>query len=466
MTEGADQRDLAGLVRRFAEQAGGLGIQIVDVAGHVGQVTERLHSQDSLLGEVRQQMLELGEENVRIAESAADNVKISAEANVELAQSQAKLRSSVDSIEALAGSVADGQSLLEGLRRALGDVVQVVSGIDAIARQTNLLALNATIEAARAGDAGKGFAVVANEVKLLASQTSKATREITQTIAQLTQQAQRLIEQSSRNTDLAHVVGDATAVMGQAFQAVSSTVTRMAGESSNISTTASTIQDRSQSLLNAIATLSTGVGQSSSNMQVIDARLKDLLDAGEKLITLTVESGIPTKDTPFVTEVRTQAAKIGTLLEQAVDQGEISIDDLLDKNYIKIDGSNPEQFTTRYLQVFDKVLMPILDAVMAFDSRVFYCVPVDQNGFLPTHNSKSSQPPGPDPVWNAAHCRNRRFSSDRVGLTAGRASAPFTVQTYRRDLGDGNVTLLMDVSAPIIVKGRHWGGLRLGYRAG
>src|SRR5437879_3385111 len=67
---------------------------------------------------------------------------------------------------------------MESLSITAGKIGDVVKLINDIAGQTNLLALNATIEAARAGEAGKGFAVVASEVKSLATQTAKATEEI------------------------------------------------------------------------------------------------------------------------------------------------------------------------------------------------------------------------------------------------------------------------------------------------
>ena len=72
-----------------------------------------------------------------------------------------------------------------GWRNRAARIGEVVGLINTIAAQTNLLALNATIEAARAGEAGRGFAVVASEVKSLASQTAKATDEISEQIADI-----------------------------------------------------------------------------------------------------------------------------------------------------------------------------------------------------------------------------------------------------------------------------------------
>jgi methyl-accepting chemotaxis protein len=74
---------------------------------------------------------------------------------------------------------------VQGLAKSASRIGEVVGLINTIAAQTNLLALNATIEAARAGEAGRGFAVVASEVKSLASQTAKATEEISEQIADI-----------------------------------------------------------------------------------------------------------------------------------------------------------------------------------------------------------------------------------------------------------------------------------------
>ena len=94
-------------------------------------------------------------------------------------------------------AASDGQrtnETVQGLAAAADKIGEVIGLINDIASQTNLLALNATIEAARAGEAGKGFAVVASEVKSLASQTAKATEEISAQINAIQAETQQVVE--------------------------------------------------------------------------------------------------------------------------------------------------------------------------------------------------------------------------------------------------------------------------------
>ena len=88
-------------------------------------------------------------------------------------------------VQRASGMAVAANDTIGALARAAQQIDEVVGFIRTIAGQTNLLALNATIEAARAGEAGRGFAVVASEVKALATQTAKATEDISAQIAEV-----------------------------------------------------------------------------------------------------------------------------------------------------------------------------------------------------------------------------------------------------------------------------------------
>ncbi|WP_160936336.1 methyl-accepting chemotaxis protein [Teichococcus coralli] len=154
------------------------------------------------------------------SERASGNVQTVAAAAEELSASIAEVarqvRDSAARAEQASAAAQQTDRTVRGLSEAaarIGDVVQLIAGI---ASQTNLLALNATIEAARAGEAGKGFAVVAGEVKNLASQTARATGEISQQIAAMQAETERTAQEIGGIAQMIVALNEATAVVAEA----------------------------------------------------------------------------------------------------------------------------------------------------------------------------------------------------------------------------------------------------------
>jgi len=185
-----------------------------------------------------------------------------------------------------------------------------------------------------------------------------------------------------------------------------------------------------------------------------------LSDLSAELYYTIVASGVKTADTPFIEAVMDTARQVTEAIENAVDQGEIGLETLFDENYVQMPDIQPPKYTTRWLPLIEKLVPPICEPVSTITPEVVLCTVTDRNGYMPVNNLRWSHPPTDDPVWNATYSRQRIRHRDRISLRISQSTKPFLVMVFRRQLGD-RVQVLRDVSAPVIIKGRLWGNVRM-----
>jgi hypothetical protein len=146
--------------------------------------------------------------------------------------------------------------------------------------------------------------------------------------------------------------------------------------------------------------------------------------------------------------------------EKLISTNKISLSQLFDTFYIPIPNTYPQKFTTQYDKHSDEVIRIIEDKYLEMDKRIMFVVAVDVNGYLPTHNSRYSKPLTNDSDYNTLNNRTKRLFDDRTGLSAAKNTNPYLLQKYSRDTGEE----MYDLSVPIMISGKHWGALRIGYK--
>jgi methyl-accepting chemotaxis protein len=452
-------------------RSGLLSVEIADLAGIIGDLANLGQTQQDRSGGADAAAQRMADANDALAQST-QTAKASAHST------QEDLAASADEFAAAIADTAEKVGVLgDGAAAVHRDIEEVAATISAVrdageeiqkfAYDTQLLAFNARIEAAHAGSAGAGFSVIASEVESLADNIRRVTSQNHDHLQSLTRTLAALTTRARNNAETAQIAKERSKGSEQTIAKFSHLVETIRHLMQDIEQMTRSVEDNANSygaLREELDGLTAAVEAGAAHLQRAHAKAESILGISEDFILFVAESGVRSSDSAIIELCQATAAKVAAIFERAVASGDITQAALFDEKYVPIKGTDPQQVMTKFVALTDRKLRALQEELLSADPRITFGAAVDRNGYLPTHNLVYSKPQGPDPVWNAANCRNRRIFNDRTGLSAGRNQRPFLLQTYRRDMGGGAFVMMKDVSAPIVVNGRHWGGFRIGFK--
>ncbi|MCB1849821.1 MAG: methyl-accepting chemotaxis protein [Gammaproteobacteria bacterium] len=353
--------------------------------------------------------------------------------------------------------VTDFRTTVSSLARNSENVRTSLSLVQDFSEQTNLLALNAAIEAARAGEMGRGFAVVADEVRTLAGKVRDAASEIginikemadlvgktqegTREIDELTAETQRVVERSSQQIDR----------MVQDFDTNHEQLIGVSAAIEQLSTSNAEVHGK----INEIHDLGSCIRGQMSQAEEYSIHLRNCTEE-----TLEMVSHFKAGTGNFET-VLTKMSEWRDHVQQVMQRLHSAGTNLLDHNYTPVPNTQPQKYTVGYGPALERDIQRFYDQCREHFPATAYMLAVDVNGYAYVHHTAVSEPMTGDPAYDLLHSRNQRFFKDNENeIRRAKNTAPFLLQTFVRDTGE----VLCDLSLPIHVEGRHWGGLIMGF---
>ena len=335
------------------------------------------------------------------------------------------------------------------------DIKNIVSLIKTISTQTSLLSLNAAIEAARAGRAGKGFSIVADEVKKLAEQVNTASEDIAAKINSVVQRIEVSMGESEEVARFARHTQEAVDKSCRSFQGMMEEFEKNNAQLQGITASVEELSASNQQIHARVGTISTVSREVGESMQEADEFSREMKTTTEDMQEMVSQFrlGEGYLETAILM-TRSYRDKTQEIMARLLAEGL----DVFDREYRPIAGTDPQKYNTVYDARFATELRPLFDNMLSELKGCLYAAALDFNGYAPTHNSKYSRSLTGDYQTDLTGSRDKRIYTDTGGLRAARNAKSFLLQTYMRDTGE----ITSDISMPIVIDGRHWGGYRVG----
>ncbi|WP_415903931.1 methyl-accepting chemotaxis protein [Neptuniibacter sp. QD48_55] len=444
---------------KLSSSANANAVAAAEVSYSADTLKTKLDNQVQEVSQIAQNSEEMTvtvQQSAQQAEIAAD---MAIQAKTTGAEGQQALTEAMGNIRELNSQAAETLTLIEQLNEKSLKIQDVTKVIEEIAEQTNLLALNAAIEAARAGDHGRGFAVVADEVRQLASRTASATGEVETIVDEIRAETQQVV---ARIKTLSSDVESGT----EAMELISNQLGGISEQSSAVEEQISVIAEGARAnrqnlevIFNSLQTVRHELEESDVEVSQLATQASALMEAAERSNAILAASSDQNFHQQFYQIARDTADQVAESFQQALSSGQMHEGSLFDRNYVPVNGTNPQKYTTQFDKYCDQILPGIQEPALSRHNKMVYAIVTDPNGYVPTHNNQFANPPTGNFETDLVKSRSKRLFNDRTGARCGCHTETMLLQTYKRDTGE----IMHDLSVPIFINGRHWGGLRIGY---
>lgn len=445
--------DLCGDVTLGCSEVNAIVTRVIDTSKHVVEQQDNLKKSITTLEHNQSSVISACKEAHRMTEAARSR----------LATSGIEVRNASDDALDLVSIFKDLGQFINGFSESIEEINRVTKNIGSLTKTTNILALNATIEAVKAGDAGKTFSVVANEVKILAGDIKKANDSVALAINNISSNADVIVDKIQAGIGKVHGMETRFGKVDGLFQSIDEDISDISKENAQ----ASLISDDLNQMMNvsqsAATHLSRGILDNNLALETAQDRAETVEMLCNEMFDIVVKNGFSKADEYFVEQALLFRDHIKDVTEKSVRNGMLSYDQLLDRNYREVEGSDPPLYRTQLSDWADKNWRPIFEEMIVRDSRFDAIVCTDVNGFLPTHLSKYSKEITHDKTYDEANCRNGRIILTGCDIPAKKSNAEYKMAIYCFEDGLEENSLVRNIYVPLYFDNRRWGDLELAY---